>query len=54
MMQLNVSSSLAAILEWLSPKVIMQRQDILQQVDLNRRMYSEATKLRFLKTENVI
>ena len=31
----------------------MQRQDILL-VELNRRMYSEATKLCFSKTKNVI
>ena len=55
-MQLNVPSSLAAVLERLSviTKNEMQRQDILQQVVLNRRIYSDATKLCFSKTENVI
>ena len=32
----------------------MERQDTLQQVELNQRMYPEATKLCFSETENVI
>ena len=32
----------------------MQRKDILQQVELNKRMHPEATKLCFSKTKNVI
>ena len=38
----------------LSLKIIMQRPGILQQVERNRRMYPEATKLWFLKTKSVI
>ena len=53
MMQLNVLSSLAAILEGLSPKRrnILQRKDILQQVELNQRVYPVATKRCFSKTK---